>query len=100
MRRELLDVEPRRPPGAQVLDQVQHAKLRGVAPSVKHALARERATRRDSIKAPDQLGAVPQLDAVRMALPVQLGVRGNHRRSNPCAALPGSKRTGARGDDL
>jgi len=78
-----------------MFDQEQDAKLRDITDVVEHAFAREDAAGGDAVQAADELLVEPSLDAVRVPLPVERGIRGNHGGRYPRPVLPWPWRGGA-----
>jgi len=95
MRRELLDVDPCSAASAEVLDEVEDAEFRAVGDEVEHALTGEDGTGGHAIETCDEARAVPELDTVSVAEPMQGRVGGYHYGGDPGAALTGTRRAGA-----
>ena len=87
----------RQPPACgQAGGQVDQGHLGGVGGQVEHGLAGEHPADRDPVEAPDQLAAVPHLQAVGVAEVVQALVGGPHRRRDPGPALAAGPAGGRR----
>ncbi len=69
-------------------DQVDQGDLGGVGGVVEHGLTGEHAADAHPVQAADQLVDLPDLEAVRVAEPVQLHVGPAHLREDPGALGP------------
>ncbi len=85
--RHHLNVEPVETPRLEVVDEEEQRELRGVGPQVEHALAREGAARVHAVEAADQFLALPGLDAVRVAAPVEFAIAFDDFGRDPRPAL-------------
>jgi len=91
-RREHLDVEQHEALLAQVVDQVEQSDLRGVADLVEHGFPRKETAHRHPVNSADELAALPALQAVGVALLVQLRVGLDKLGADPRAPAAGSRR--------
>lgn len=82
-----LDVKQGKSGAPQPQDQVGKGDFRGVGPGVEHGFPGKSAAYRNAVDAADELRAIPDLDAVRVAEAVKCHVAFDERRDDPGMAL-------------
>ena len=98
VRRRVLHLEQAGARLDQAGGEVDERDLGGVGRAVEHRLAAEHAADEHAVDAADQALAVPDLDAVGVAEPVQLAVGGRQLVADPGARLAGARLAAALDD--
>jgi hypothetical protein len=78
-----LDIEPGGTPGLKVLDQGKKRELRSPGLQVKHALGRESPAGIHPVDSSDQMGLLPDFDAVGVTESVEVPIRFYHLGGDP-----------------
>src|SRR5438034_7154802 len=85
--RDHLNVEERKTPFAQALDQTKERNFGGIRGPVEHGFPREKSADTHTVNSPNQFASLPALDTVRMSALVQAAIGfhefGRYPRSAP-----------------